>query len=264
MNILFLGDIVGCPGRKIVKNLLPQLIEFYEIDLVIANGENAAGGKGITLPILKELFKDGIDVVTTGNHVWERREILKFINEEKRLLRPANMSASAPGKGSTVIQCGNHFVGILNLIGRIFMSPAECPFLVAAKEVALLQKVTPNIIVDFHAEATSEKIAMGWFLKGKVSAVLGTHTHVQTADEKIYDEGTAYISDAGMVGPYNSVLGLDPDLVLDRFLTGLPTKWRLADGEGLLNGIYLQIDSQSGKALRIERIAQRCDNLLTY
>lgn len=259
MNILFLGDIVGRPGRKVVDVLLPQLIESYEINLVIANGENTAGGKGITKPILKELFENNIAVVTTGNHVWERKEILQFIDEEIRLLRPANMSVRAPGRGATVVQCGAHSVGVLNLIGRIFMPPAECPFQTAAKEVALLQKITPNIIVDFHAEATSEKIAMGWFLKGKVSAVIGTHTHVQTADERIYDEGTAYLSDAGMVGPYNSVLGLDPDLIVERFLTGLPTPWRLAGGEGLLNGVYLQVDPQSGRALKIEKIAQRCE-----
>ncbi|NMB35383.1 MAG: TIGR00282 family metallophosphoesterase, partial [Firmicutes bacterium] len=240
MNILFLGDIVGRPGRNTVAALLPGLIKRYNADLIIANGENAAGGKGITPPILKELYENSIDVVTTGNHVWGRREIIKVIDKEERLLRPANMAAGAPGKGTTIVQCGDHSVGVLNLIGRVFMPPADCPFQTAAQKIPLLQKVTPNIIVDFHAEATSEKIAMGRFLKGRVSAVFGTHTHVQTADEKIYDEGTAYITDAGMTGPYHSVIGLDPELVLDGFLTGLPTRWRLAAGEGLLNGIYLQ------------------------
>ena len=259
MNILFLGDIVGRPGRDTIAALLPGLIEHYDSDLVIANGENAAGGKGITPPILKELYRYSIDVVTTGNHVWGRREIIKVIDKEERLLRPANMAAQAPGKGTTVIRCGDYSVGVLNLIGRVFMPPAECPFQMAAEKVPLLQKETPNIIVDFHAEATSEMIAMGRFLKGEVSAVFGTHTHVQTADEKIYDEGTAYITDVGMTGPYHSVIGLDPTLVLDGFLTGLPAKWRLASGEGLLNGIFLQIDPQSGKALKIERIAKRWD-----
>ncbi len=257
MHILFLGDIIGSPGRKVVTRLVPELRKTYKINLVIANGENSAGGKGITPPVLKELFDSKIDVVTSGNHIWDRKEVLKVIDKEPRLLRPANMSINAPGKGSAVIPCGEYSVGVLNLIGRIFMPPAECPFQAAAKEIAAIQKITPNIIVDFHAEATSEKIAMGWFLKSKVSAVIGTHTHVQTADERIYDEKAAYISDVGMVGPYNSILGLDPDLILEKFLTGLPVNWRIAAGECVLNGLYLHIDPANGKALQIKRIAKR-------
>ncbi|RJX24673.1 MAG: TIGR00282 family metallophosphoesterase [Dethiobacter sp.] len=257
MHILFLGDIVGSPGRKVVKNFLPELREIYKIDLVIANGENAAGGRGITPPVMNELFNSKVDIITTGNHIWDRKEILGVINEETRLIRPANMSLHAPGKGVALVPCGDYFIGVLNIMGRIFMPPVDCPFQVAAREIALLQKVTPNIIVDFHAEATSEKLAMGWFLKKKVSAIIGTHTHIQTADERIYMGKTAYISDAGMVGPYNSILGLDPDLVLDRFLKGLPINWQLASGECILNGIYLHINPLNGKALEIKRIVKK-------
>lgn len=257
MNILFLGDIVGSPGREAVKKLLPELKEHFKIDLVIANGENAAGGKGLTPSVMEELFRNEIDIITSGNHIWDRKEILEVIDKEERLLRPANMSRNIPGKGSVLVKCGDYLIGILNLMGRIFMSPVDCPFQTAAREVARLQKSTSNIIVDFHAEATSEKLAMGWFLKDKVSAVIGTHTHVQTADERIYAGRTAYISDVGMVGPFNSILGLDPDLILEKFLTGLPVKWKVAEGECVLNGVYLQIDPSEGNTLHIERIAKR-------
>ncbi len=257
MNILFLGDIVGSPGREAVKKLLPELKEKYKIDLVIANGENGAGGKGLTPSVMEELFNCGIDVITSGNHIWDRKEIFEIIDKEERLLRPANMSPNVPGKGSLLLRCGVNLVGILNLQGRIFMPPIDCPFQTAAREIALLQRNTPNIIVDFHAEATSEKLAMGWFLKDRVSAVLGTHTHVQTADERIYAGKTAYISDVGMVGPLNSILGLDPNLILEKFLTGLPVKWKLAEGECILNGVFLQLDPLKGKTLYIERIAKR-------
>lgn len=260
MHILFLGDIIGAPGRKLVKKLLPKLKEYYKIDVVIANGENAAGGKGITPPVLKELFACQIDVITSGNHIWDRKEVFGIINEEPRLLRPANMSRQAPGKGVALISCGEHRLGIVNLIGRIFMPPAECPFQTALQEINRIKKITPNIIVDFHAEATSEKIALGWFLKDKVSAVIGTHTHVQTADERIYPEQAAYISDAGMIGPYNSILGLDPALIIKRFLTGLPVSWKLAAGACILNGVYLHINPANGKALQIKRIAEH-DNI---
>lgn len=256
MHIIFLGDIVGKPGRKTVKKILPELREYYNADLVIANGENAAGGRGITPAVLSELLTLNIDVITTGNHIWDRKEIMSIINEQARLLRPANMSPHSPGKGVAIVPCGDHLIGIMNLVGRIFMSPADCPFQVAIREIDLLQKITPTIILDFHAEATSEKLAMLWFLKDKVSAIIGTHTHVQTADERICGK-TAYISDVGMVGPYNSVLGLEPESVLEKFLKGMPSDWRLATGECILNGIYLQIDPSNGKTLQIERIVKR-------
>ncbi len=254
LRILFVGDIVGSPGRRTVKQLLPGLRDNYEIDLVIANCENAAGGMGVTPEVVKELFGYHVDVLTSGNHVWDKKEVLQVIGGESRLLRPANMSPSAPGRGVGFYPVGDCVVAVLNVMGRVFMSPSECPFERADREIKLMQKITPIIVVDFHAEATSEKLAMGFFLKDRVSAVIGTHTHVQTADERIYPGKAAYISDVGMVGPYNSVLGLDPGAVLDRFLSGIPVKWKVAGGECIFNAVYLEINRQDGQALEIKRI----------
>ncbi len=255
MQILFLGDIFGKPGRQLVKKMLPGLKERFNIDLTIANGENAAGGLGLTPSVMQELFETGIDILTSGNHIWDKKDILGAIDGEKRLLRPANFAPSIPGKGAEIFQVGSFQVGVLNLAGRLFMpAQSDCPFNTAKREVEILLKTTPLLIVDFHAEATSEKLAMGWLLRDKASAVIGTHTHVQTADERIYPEKAAYISDAGMVGPYTSILGLDPDEILRKFMTGLPMKWKLAEGECMLNGVVINLDPDSGKALEIRRI----------
>lgn len=256
LKILFLGDIVGRPGRETVQSFLPKMKEDQKIDMVIANGENIAGGFGITPALMYELFSAGIDVFTSGNHIWNKKEIFDVISSEERLLRPANYPPGVPGRGAGTYQFGNFRVAVINLLGRVFISsPCDCPFLTALREVENVRRETPNIIVDFHAEATSEKLAMGWLLRDKVSAVIGTHTHVQTADERIYPEKAAYISDAGMVGPYNSVLGLDPDKALRKLIYGLPSNLDLAPGKVIFNGVLLELDPDSGKALKINRVS---------
>jgi len=255
LHILFLGDIFGKPGRRFVGKMLPSLEKRYKIDFTIANGENAAGGLGLTPATVQELFDLGIDVLTSGNHIWDKKIMLEAIDTEKRVLRPANFSPASPGKGSGVFQAGNFQIGVLNLSGRLFMPPiVDCPFTVAQREIDTLLEKTPLIIVDFHAEATSEKLAMGWLLRNKASAVIGTHTHVQTADEKIYPGKAAYITDAGMVGPYTSILGLDPDEALGKLMTGLPMKWKIAGGKCILCGVVITLDESSGKAIDIQRI----------
>ena len=255
VNILFLGDIVGKPGREAVQKLLPGMKDDLAIDMVIANGENVAGGFGITPPLMYELFDSGIDVLTTGNHVWDKKDILGVVSSEERLLRPANFPPGSPGRGVGFFKVGGCLVAVINVIGRVFISSTcDCPFQVADLEIKRALEKTPHIIVDFHAEATSEKLAMGWLLKDKASAVIGTHTHVQTADERIFPEKAAYISDAGMVGPYNSVLGLEPEGVLKRFMHGLPVGLELASGDVVFNGVFLKVDPESGKALKFNRI----------
>ena len=218
LNVLFLGDVFGRPGRKLVRTLLPGLKERYNIDVTIANGENAAGGIGLTAPAMQELFASGIDLLTSGNHIWDKKEMVEVIAGESRLLRPANFPPGTPGRGAGIFEIRGKTIGVLNLAGRLFMPPlGDCPFHAAEREIEILLQRTPVIIVDFHAEATSEKIAMGWLLRDKASAVIGTHTHVQTADERILPGKAAYISDAGMVGPYDSILGLDPTEILWKF-----------------------------------------------
>jgi metallophosphoesterase (TIGR00282 family) len=255
MKILFIGDIVGKPGRRAIQELLGRLIFENEIEFTIANGENAAGGMGITPPIALEILDEGVDVLTSGNHIWAKKEILPFLDEESRILRPANYPAQVPGRGKGVFQLSNgQKIGVLNLEGRVFMKHLDCPFRVGEKEVELLRKETSAIIVDFHAEATSEKIAMGWFLNGKVSAVLGTHTHVQTCDERILDEGTAYITDVGMTGPLDSVIGIRKEVALERLLTQIPWKFDVATGDVVLQGVAVEIDEKTGKSKNINRI----------
>ncbi len=257
LKILFLGDIVGKPGRRTVQRLLPKMKEDLEIDMVIANGENIAGGFGITPSLMYELFDAGIDVFTTGNHVWDKKEILDVISTEERLLRPANFPPGSPGRGAGCFEVGKYKVSVINLMGRVFINyPCDCPFQVAKREVEAALRQTPLIIVDFHAEATSEKLALGWMLRKKVSAVIGTHTHVQTADERIYPGKAAYISDAGMVGPYHSVLGLEPEGILKRFMHGQPVSLEMASGETVFNAVFLEADPESGKALEFSRIFQ--------
>jgi 2',3'-cyclic-nucleotide 2'-phosphodiesterase len=255
MKILFIGDIVGKPGRLAVRELLPMIIDDYRIDLVIANCENAAAGFGVTRDIVEELYRSRVDVLTSGNHIWDKKEVLEFVEDYETLLRPANYPEGAPGFGSVVIPTpAGAPIGIINLAGRVFMRPLDCPFRSAEKEIEKIKKKTNIIIVDMHAEATSEKQALGWFLDGRVSAVLGTHTHVQTADERILPNGTAYITDLGMTGPFDSIIGTRKDAVLERFLLHMPNKFDVAKGDVRIQGVVLEVDKASGKALSIERL----------
>jgi metallophosphoesterase (TIGR00282 family) len=256
VKILFIGDIVGKPGRKAVRALLPGIVGQYRVDIVVANCENAAGGFGVTRKIVDELYHNEIDILTSGNHIWDKKETIYFIDDYETLLRPANYPEGTVGKGSVVIDTRLGIsLGVLNLEGRIFMKPLDCPFRVAEKEIEKLKQKTDIIIVDFHAEATSEKEALGWFLDGKVSAVLGTHTHVQTADERVLPLGTAYITDAGMTGSFDSVLGMRKEVALERFLTLLPNRFDVAKGDVRLQGVLIDIDDRTGKALSIERLS---------
>lgn len=255
MKILFIGDVVGKPGREAVTALVPRLRREREVDLVIANGENSAHGAGLTGSTVNDLLQAGVDVITTGDHVWDQKEIYAVIEREPRLLRPLNMPPSAPGKGSTIVHVDDRFaVGVVNLIGRVFMPPNDCPFRAADAEVARLRRQTSVIFVDFHGEATSEKIAMGRYLDGKISALVGTHTHVQTADEQILPNGTGYLSDAGMTGPHDSVLGREVEPVIKRFLTQMPQKFEVATRQVQLCGVVVDVDEDSGKARRVERL----------
>lgn len=256
MRILLIGDVVGRPGRNCVRDLLPRIIENYRIDLAIANGENLAAGTGFNEKTANELFSYGVDALTMGNHVWDKREALAYIEKEKRIARPVNYPPGTPGTGMIMLSVKDHKVAIINASGRVFMPSLDCPFRILRDVTTAARKETPIIVVDFHAEATSEKIAMGRFLDGQVSAVLGTHTHVQTADERILQDGTAYITDVGMTGPYESVLGVDPDIVISKFLTHMPTRFEVAEkGPAQFNAVLVEIDECSGRATHIERIS---------
>jgi len=253
MRLLFIGDIVGRPGRKAVKKFLPVLKEEYAPDFIIGNAENAAGGYGLTQKTAEELFGQGFDVLTSGNHIW-RREFLPYLAKAERVLRPANYPSGAVGRGFAVLEKDGLKLAVLNLEGRVFMRALDCPFRLGAALAERLRKETPCILVDFHAEATSEKIALGWYLDGKVSALLGTHTHVQTADERILPQGTAYISDVGMTGIRDGVIGMRADQAVELFLTQVPRKLEVPNSGLLkLEGLYLELDPQSGQALKIER-----------
>jgi len=261
MRILFVGDIVGKAGRQAIHGLLEKTISSHEVEFTIANGENAAGGMGITPAIAIEVLDQGVDVITSGNHIWAKKEIFSFLDEESRLLRPANYPPGVPGRGTGIFHTGDgQKVGVVNLEGRVFMKHLDCPFRVAEKEVDTLTRETNIILVDFHAEATSEKMAMGWFLNGKVSAVLGTHTHVQTSDERILDEGTAYITDVGMTGPLDSVIGIRKQIALERLLTQIPWKFDVATEEVELQGVVIEVDSKTGKSKDIKRIRMPLHN----
>jgi metallophosphoesterase (TIGR00282 family) len=257
MNLLFIGDIVARTGRDLVKRLLRPLVERHGVDLVLANGENAAGGAGITREITNELLKAGIDVLTSGNHIWDKREVLEFIATEPRLIRPANYPAGAPGQGSYVWRSANGVaVGIINIMGRIFMAPLDDPFAAAKAQIARVRAEGATIIfVDFHAEATSEKLAMGWHLDGHVTAVVGTHTHVQTADERVLPGGTAYLTDVGMTGAHDGIIGMERTGVLSRFVTALPARFDSATGDPRLNAVLISADPVSGRASGIRRIS---------
>ena len=254
LTILCIGDIFGEPGRRVLAHFLPRLRAELEVDLVVANVENAAAGFGVTPALARGFLDGGVDVMTSGNHVWDRKEIIEYIVKENLLLRPANYPRGAPGVGSVVVKAGAHRVGVLNLQGRVFMAPIDCPFLTADAEVERLRGETPVIVVDMHAEATSEKQAMGWYLDGRVSAVVGSHSHVQTADERLLPGGTAFLTDLGLTGPFDSVIGVDKELAIQRFLTGMPNRFEPARGRAQVQGAVIRIDSESGRARAIERI----------
>jgi len=260
VKILFIGDIVGRPGRQAVSRELHRLVDRYLVDLVVANGENAAGGFGITEETANDLYKCGIHVLTSGNHVWDKKESLDFIRHDERLLRPANYPEGTPGRGSAIFTtAGDVKVAVLNLEGRVFMNNLDCPFRTADREIDRLRAETPIILVDFHAEATSEKASLGWYLDGRVSAFIGTHTHVQTADEHILPGGTAYLTDAGMTGGFDSVIGVKKEEAITKFLSLLPVKFDIAKNNLRLNGVVIEVDEQSGKAVSIERINLGCE-----
>jgi len=259
MNILCVGDIVGEPGREVLKKLLPDLKKEFDLDLAVVNAENAAGGSGITPRIAKQLFEAGCDVLTMGDHVWDRHEVKDCLADEKCILRPANFPPGTPGRGWSVCQTSSgKKVGIVNLLGRVFMRyNVDCPFRALEGIIAEIRPQTAVIVVDFHAETTSEKNAMGLFADGKVSAVIGTHTHIQTADEKILPQGTAYITDLGMTGPYDSVIGQNKDKIIQRFLTSMPMRFEVAKGDPQLHGAVISIDAETGRAQHIIRIQRQ-------
>jgi metallophosphoesterase (TIGR00282 family) len=256
MRILFIGDIVGKPGRELLRKGLRRLIDHHGVEFVIANVENAAAGFGVTRDIGEAIADYGVDVMTSGNHIWDKKEVLEYIPTEPRLLRPANYPAGVPGRGSYVAQSGDgRAVGVVNVMGRVFMLNIDDPFQVVLREIEAIRSRTKIIVVDFHAEATSEKIAMGWHLDGKVTLVVGTHTHVQTADERILPQGTAYLTDAGMTGPHDSIIGMEREPALARFLNGMPSRFEPATGNPRLNGIIVDADDRTGRALAVRRIS---------
>jgi hypothetical protein len=258
MKILFIGDIVGEPGRRAVEELLPGIKKASDIEFVVANAENVAGGSGVTPSLADELFDHGVDVITSGDHVWKRKEIIGRIESDSRILRPANYPKGSPGFGATVVRSESGTeIGVINLIGRVFMQALECPFRVAKEEVDRIKNKARVIIVDMHAEATSEKIAIGWYLDGQVSAIIGTHTHVQTADEKVLPQGTAFLCDAGMTGPLDGVIGRKKEQILSRFLTQMPVRFEMAEGDIQLQGAVIDVDEKTGKANSIKRIQKK-------
>jgi len=265
MNILFIGDIIGRPGRELLRKGLRGLINHHGADLVIANAENSAAGFGVTKDIGDALLDYGVDVMTSGNHIWDKKEVLDYIPTQPKLLRPANypVGANIPGRGSYVAQTRDgRAVGVVNVMGRVFMIPIDDPFAVVLREIEALRARTKVIIVDFHAEATSEKVAMGWHLDGKATLVVGTHTHVQTADERILPNGTAYLTDAGMTGPHDSIIGMEREPSLARFLNGMPSRFEPATGNPRLNGVLVDADDQTGRARGVTRISYSEQDLL--
>jgi metallophosphoesterase (TIGR00282 family) len=254
MNILFIGDIVGAPGRRALEELLPRVVDRQFIDLVVANGENASGGLGITPQVADQLLAQGIDVLTSGNHIWKHKEIIPYLESTDRLIRPANYPPETPGRGYAIVEtAAGEAAAVINLEGRVFMNPLECPFRTVDRVLEAIPKEVKVVLVDMHAEATSEKQAMGWHLDGRVSAVLGTHTHVQTADERILPAGSGYISDAGMTGPVDSVIGMKREIILERFLSQRPQPFKVATQNIQLQGVIVKIDPL-GRCLEISRV----------
>ena len=257
LTVLFIGDIVGKAGRRLVHTLLQDLIHEYHADLVVANGENAAGGIGITPKIADQLFDAGINILTSGNHIWQKKEIVEYIKREKRLIRPVNFPPDTPGKGICVVPIReSHSIAVINVVGRVFMGVGCCPFRSVQEELESLKTSGATFLVDFHAEATSEKQALGWYLDGKVGAVVGTHTHVQTADERILPEGTAYITDVGMTGAVDSVIGVKKELVIQKFLTSMPVRFESSLLNPHLNGVVITFDTTRGRAVNIRRLCR--------
>jgi len=256
MKLLFVGDICGRPGRDLIRRGLAALAAHHQADIVIANVENAAAGFGVTPEIAEDLAGYGIAVMTTGNHVWDKKEIFPYFPMQPRLLRPANFPDGAPGRGSVVVRASNGVaVGVVNVMGRVFMTPLDDPFAVVLREIEAVKREAAIVFVDFHAEATSEKVAMGWHLDGRVTAVVGTHTHVQTADERVLPNGTAYITDVGFTGPHDSIIGVERSAALARFLTGLPQRFETATANPRLNGVVVTCDPATGRAAAIERVS---------
>ena len=253
-TVLCVGDVFGEPGRRAIEVLLPKLKKQHEVDVAVVNVENAAGGAGVTPPMARAFLEHGADIMTSGNHIWDKKEIIEYIAKENLLLRPANFPPGTPGVGSIVIKAGPHKVAVLNMMGRVFLPNLDCPFRKADEEIPLLRRETPIIIVDMHCEATSESQAMGWYLDGRVSAVVGTHRHVQTADERVLPKGTAYITDLGLTGPTDSVIGVDPEIALQRFLTQMPNRFEPAKGPAALHGALIRVDPETGRGLSIERV----------
>jgi metallophosphoesterase (TIGR00282 family) len=256
MRLLFVGDIVGKPGRAILARALPRLVERDRLDFVIANVENAAGGFGVTRETAEAVLATGVHVMTSGNHIWDKKEALAYIAREPRLLRPINYAAGAPGLGAGVFSTARGpQVAVINAMGRVHMPLVDDPFARLDAELARLREVTPIVVVDFHAEVTSEKIALAWHLDGRASLVVGTHTHVATADERVLPGGTACITDVGMTGPHDSVIGVDKAAAIGRFLNGLPTRFDTATGDPRLNAVRVEIDEATGRARAIERVS---------
>jgi len=257
VKLLFIADVVGQPGRRAVQGIVPRLRSAWGLDFVIANGENSAGGSGITPKTAAELFLAGVDVITSGDHLWDQKEVTELLAREERFLRPLNYPAGTPGQGSVVRRLPDGTpIAVLNLQGRTFMAALENPFACIDAELTRLQGQARVIFLDFHAEATSEKIALGRYLDGRVSAIVGTHTHVQTADEKILPHGTAFLCDGGFTGPHDSVIGRDVEPIIKRFLTNMPQRFEVAKGDVRLQGALVEIDAATGKALRIERVSE--------
>ncbi|MFH1782936.1 MAG: TIGR00282 family metallophosphoesterase [Candidatus Omnitrophota bacterium] len=263
MKVLLIGDVVAKPGREAIKKIVPDLRKKEGIDLVICNAENSAGGSGITIDTANELFESKVDVITSGDHIWKKKELYKFLDENPKILRPANYPEDCPGSGSTVVSSASgKKVGVVNVLGRVFMDHIDCPFRAAEREVERVSQDTKIILVDVHAEATSEKIAMGRFLEGKVSCVFGTHTHVQTADEKILPNDTAYITDIGMTGPLDSVIGRKVETIVEHFLTCMPARFEIAQEDIELQGALVEIDEKTGKAVSISRVREKLINYI--
>jgi 2',3'-cyclic-nucleotide 2'-phosphodiesterase len=254
LTVLCVGDVFGEPGRRAIESLLPKLRKQHDVDVAVVNVENAAAGAGVTPALAKGFLQHGADVMTSGNHIWDKKEIIDYIVKENLLLRPANYPPGTPGVGSIVVKAGPHKVAVLNLMGRVFLPLLDCPFRTADEELNRLKQETPIVIVDMHCEATSESQAMGWYLDGRVSAVVGTHRHVQTADERILPKGTAYITDLGLTGPTESIIGVDPQIALQRFLTQMPHRFEPAKGPASLQGAVIRIEPESGRGLSIERL----------
>jgi metallophosphoesterase (TIGR00282 family) len=254
LKILFIGDVVGSGGRNFLLKQLPELKRKYEPTLIILNGENSANGKGITKKIAKEFYESGINVITLGNHAWDNREVFEFIDTERNMVRPANYPEGTPGQGVVFVKCNHKEVAIVNLQGRTYMASLNCPFKTMDELLPSIEKRTNLIFLDFHAEATSEKQALGWYLDGRISVMVGTHTHVQTADERILPKGTGYITDVGMVGALDSVLGIERESVIKRFITQLPVKFEVeSEGRIKLNGVFTKLNLETGRCAHIER-----------